>query len=88
MKRIETRAKATRLGGFVCMTAMLFAQCALAAVEIDSTVEIPADGLVVVENLAGSIEFSAWDRPEVQIRGDAANRSRRWRSSQPRMESR
>lgn len=71
MKRIETTGKTSRLGGLVCMTAMIYAQSALAAVEIDSTVEIPPDGLVVVENLAGSIEFSAWDRSEVQIRGDA-----------------
>lgn len=34
---------------------------------------MPANGLVQVENLAGSIEFSTWDRPEAQIRGEAGD---------------
>ena len=41
--------------------------------EIDQTLEMPADGLVLVENLAGTIEFATWDRPEVQIRGEAGD---------------
>jgi hypothetical protein len=41
--------------------------------EIDETLEMPADGLVLVDNLAGSIEFSTWDRAEAQIRGEAGN---------------
>jgi len=41
--------------------------------EIDKTLEMPADGLVQVDNLAGSIEFVAWDRAEVQIRGEAGD---------------
>ena len=41
--------------------------------EIDQTLEMPADGLVQVENLAGRIEFSSWDRSEVQIRGEAGD---------------
>jgi DUF4097 and DUF4098 domain-containing protein YvlB len=39
--------------------------------EIDQTLEMPADGLVTVENVAGSVEFMTWDRDEVQVRGDA-----------------
>lgn len=39
--------------------------------KIDRTLEMPADGLVFVENLAGRIEFVAWDRAEVHIRGEA-----------------
>jgi DUF4097 and DUF4098 domain-containing protein YvlB len=41
--------------------------------EIDKTLEMSADGLVQVENLAGSIEFATWDRSEVQIRGEAGD---------------
>jgi len=41
--------------------------------DIDQTLEMSADGLVQVENLAGSIEFSTWDRPEAQIRGEAGD---------------
>lgn len=46
---------------------------ACAGEEIDETLEMPADGLVIVENLAGSIEFSTWDRAEAQIRGEAGD---------------
>jgi DUF4097 and DUF4098 domain-containing protein YvlB len=38
--------------------------------EIDQTLEMSADGLVTVENVAGSIEFMTWDRDEVQVRGE------------------
>jgi len=41
--------------------------------DIDKTLEMPADGLVSVENMVGRIEFVAWDRAEVQIRGEAGD---------------
>jgi DUF4097 and DUF4098 domain-containing protein YvlB len=40
---------------------------------IDRTESIPADGLVFVENMAGSIEFMTWDRDAVQLRGEAGD---------------
>lgn len=40
------------------------------AEEIDRTLEMPADGLLFVENVAGTVEFVAWDRPEVQVRAE------------------
>lgn len=46
---------------------------AAAADDIDSTYEIPGDGLVQVENVAGSIEFSVWDRNEVNVRARLAD---------------
>jgi DUF4097 and DUF4098 domain-containing protein YvlB len=46
---------------------------ATAGEEIEETLSIPEDGLVAVENLAGSVEFVAWDRAEVQIRGEAGD---------------
>lgn len=46
-------------------------QLATADAEIDRTLEMPADGLVFVENVAGRVEFIAWDRPEVQVQGKA-----------------
>jgi hypothetical protein len=62
------------------LLAALLAAAALAAplavagdVEIDRTLEMPADGLVFVENVAGKVEFIAWDRAEVQIRGEAGD---------------
>jgi DUF4097 and DUF4098 domain-containing protein YvlB len=41
--------------------------------EIDKTLEMPADGLVAVENVAGTVEIVTWDRAEVQIRGEAGS---------------
>jgi len=41
--------------------------------EIDRTLEMEPDGLVQVENLAGSIEFVTWDRAEAQIKGEAGD---------------
>jgi DUF4097 and DUF4098 domain-containing protein YvlB len=41
--------------------------------DIDKTLEMRSDGTVLVENLTGSIEFSTWDRDEVQIRGKAGD---------------
>lgn len=69
---IRTRSKsltARALGAFALMIPL----AGFGGVEIDQTVEMPADGLVLVENLAGSVEFSTWDRPEAQIRGEASD---------------
>jgi len=41
--------------------------------EINETLDMPADGLVQVENVAGMIEFATWDKSEVQIRGEAGD---------------
>jgi DUF4097 and DUF4098 domain-containing protein YvlB len=41
--------------------------------KIDETLDMPADGLVQVENLAGMIEFETWDKSEVHIRGEAGD---------------
>lgn len=41
--------------------------------DIDETREMPADGLVLVENVAGQVEFVTWDRAEVQVRGEAGD---------------
>ena len=43
---------------------------AWSAEDIDRTLEMPADGLLFVENVAGTVEFVAWDRPEVQVRAE------------------
>jgi DUF4097 and DUF4098 domain-containing protein YvlB len=53
--------------------AMMVPPAAFAGDEIDQTLEMPMDGHVLVENLAGSIEFVAWDRAEAQIRGEAGD---------------
>jgi DUF4097 and DUF4098 domain-containing protein YvlB len=44
-----------------------------AADDIDSTHDVPGDGLVQVENVAGSIDISVWERNEVRVRGRVAD---------------
>ena len=41
--------------------------------EIDQTLGMPADGLIAVENVAGTVEIVTWDRAEVQIKGEAGS---------------
>ena len=40
-----------------------------AARDVDKTVQADKDGLVIVENIAGSIRVEGWDRAEVKITG-------------------
>lgn len=42
---------------------------AWAAEDIDRTLDVASDALVRVENVAGSVGFTAWDRDEVRIKG-------------------
>ena len=53
--------------------AMMVPVAGFSGEEIDETHEMPADGLVQVENLAGIIEFVTWERSEAQIRGEAGD---------------
>jgi DUF4097 and DUF4098 domain-containing protein YvlB len=56
-----------------CILAATFPQAGISGESIDRTLELPSDGKVMVENVAGRIEFSTWDRAEVQIRGEAGD---------------
>lgn len=58
-----------RILQWACGLAVVVPLTVAAAEDIDSTHEMPGDGLVQVENLAGSVEFTTWDRNEVQVRG-------------------
>lgn len=58
---------------WACGLLMMAPIALLAADDIDSTHEIPGDGLVQVENVAGSIEFTVWDRNEVHLQGRVAD---------------
>lgn len=69
MKTLMKYLPVTVLG----LAAMMVPPAVFSGDEIDETLEMPADGLVQVENLAGSIEFVAWDRAEAQIRGDSGD---------------
>lgn len=46
---------------------------ATASEAIDRTLDMRADGLVRVDNVAGRVEFQAWDRPQVRVSGEAGD---------------
>ena len=46
---------------------------ALAGEAIDRTLDMPADGLVRVENVAGRVEFQTWDQARVRVSGEAGD---------------
>ena len=60
----------TKLHPAVCAIALLAVGANLAAAPIDETHAMPADGLLRVNNLAGSIEVTVWDKAEVHISGE------------------
>jgi DUF4097 and DUF4098 domain-containing protein YvlB len=49
---------------------MLFPQIGLSAESLEETRDMAADGHVLVENLAGSIEITAWDEAKIEIKGN------------------
>lgn len=69
IQRIRKRALIVLSGA----TALALASAAWAGEEIERTLQMSADGLVVVENLAGTVEFIGWDRDEVEVRGEAGD---------------
>ena len=73
---MKTRSNSSGLGNpftVLAAFALVLPIATFAGEEIDETLSMPADGLVAVENLAGSVEFAAWDRAEVQIRGQSGS---------------
>ncbi len=66
---MKTKLIAAGLGAMAVMLPVT----AVSGEEIDKTLDMSNDGLVQVENMVGIIEFSGWDRSEVQIRGEAGD---------------
>jgi DUF4097 and DUF4098 domain-containing protein YvlB len=69
---MNTHVKAN-FAASVCLIALMFPMAGNCGEAIDQTIEMPASGLVQVENLAGTIEFSTWERSEVQVKGNAGD---------------
>ena len=67
------KCMAQRCGAGFALALLLLPGGATAGEAVDTTLAMPADGLVRVENLAGKVEFSAWDRAEVQVRGETGD---------------
>lgn len=62
---------------FLLLAFGLAAGAVVAGERVDQRVEAPADGTVSIENLAGSITVSAWDRNEVRVEGELDDRVER-----------
>jgi DUF4097 and DUF4098 domain-containing protein YvlB len=73
MNLMEMKWMAQRRGAGFAFALLLLPGGAIAGEAVDTTLTMPADGLVQVENLAGQVEFSAWDRAEAQVRGEAGD---------------
>lgn len=73
MKLHHVHRSARRAGACLALALLLLPATAGAGEPIDRTLSMPPDGLVRVENLAGSVEFSAWDKAEAQVRGEAGD---------------
>jgi DUF4097 and DUF4098 domain-containing protein YvlB len=73
MKTRATRSPRALVTLSAFFIAAAFPLTGISGEDIDRTLQMPQDGKVVVENLAGSIEFSTWDRAEAQIRGVAGD---------------
>ncbi|HET6564347.1 MAG TPA: DUF4097 family beta strand repeat-containing protein [Xanthomonadales bacterium] len=58
----------------VAFAALVFATVAQARTEIDEIRQVAPDGRVQVDNMAGSIKVSSWNKPEVEIRGELGDR--------------
>jgi len=73
MKTRIITVRARRLLALLGSMALLAPGMAVYAEEIDRTLDMAEDGLVSVENVAGTVEFVTWDRAEVQVRGEAGS---------------
>jgi DUF4097 and DUF4098 domain-containing protein YvlB len=50
--------------------ALLFPLTGLSGENLDETRDLTADGHVLVENLAGSVEVTVWDKAKIEIKGE------------------
>lgn len=73
MKTENDWTRALRVKAVVLFLAFILPSTLVAGTDIDQTISMAADGLVQVENLAGNVEFTAWDRNETQVRGEAGD---------------
>jgi len=66
---MKTHTTPKRLAPGLILAVALLAGTALAARDIDETHKVKSDARISVENLAGSVEVTGWDRDEVHITG-------------------
>jgi len=51
----------------------MFSATAVAATEINESMDAAADGIVSISNVAGSVDVQGWSRKQVEISGDLGN---------------
>lgn len=59
-----------RMTNLIALSALLASAPLLAAEKIERTIEARADGLIFIENTAGDITVTSWDRTEVELTAD------------------
>jgi DUF4097 and DUF4098 domain-containing protein YvlB len=67
------RSVPINLAGVAAAVLLTAPLASFAGEDIDETLDMQANGLVQVENIAGVIEFATWDKEQVQIRGEAGD---------------
>ena len=73
MNTLALKRRSAATAAVILIFALSAPALAVGGEDIDETLEMSPEGTVQVENLAGSIEFSGWDRDEIQIRGEAGD---------------
>lgn len=73
MKTLIRKQRTRPLVKLIGALALSFPLFALGGEEIDQTLDMPVDGLVAVENVAGTVKFTTWDRAAVQIQGETGS---------------
>lgn len=58
----------------LAVLALSFSATVQASTDINESRQVSPDGRIQVDNMAGSIKISSWDRPEVEIRGELGDR--------------
>lgn len=74
MKLLDGTINVSRLTVLVLSLAFSFTGAVQARTDISETRQIAPDGRIQVDNMAGSIKISSWDKPEVEIRGELGDR--------------
>ncbi|HKX56699.1 MAG TPA: DUF4097 family beta strand repeat-containing protein [Xanthomonadales bacterium] len=74
MKSLHRTTLVSALAVLVPGLALSLPDIAQASTDINESRQVSPDGRIQVDNMAGSIKISSWDRPEVEIRGELGDR--------------
>lgn len=66
-----------RLTAPMVLSLAMFSASAFTGERVDQRLDAPADGIVSINNLAGSVRVTGWDRREVRVEGELDDRVER-----------